>query len=209
VQYSLLAADTGTDGEQLSLPGAELRYYPAFYSHALCADYQHQLLRDIPWQQDTLSFAGKPVPVPRLQSWHGDSHSHYGYSGLKLVPQAWTPLLSCIRTDLQSRLQLPFNSVLLNWYRNGNDSVAWHSDDEPELGPDPQIASLSFGIARRFDLKHRTLPQQPKFSIELGDGSLLLMGPGVQQHYLHQIPKQAGVTGTRLNLTFRFVHAMA
>lgn len=206
MQHSLLASDTSADGEQLSLCDAELRYYPAFYPTALCNDYQHQLLRDTPWQQDTLNFAGKPVLVPRLQSWHGDSRSHYGYSGLKLVPQAWTPLLSRIRDDLQTRLQLPFNSVLLNWYRDGNDSVAWHSDDEPELGPDPHIASLSFGIARRFELKHRTLRQQAKFSMELGDGSLLLMGSGVQRHYVHQIPKQSGLTGSRLNLTFRFIH---
>lgn len=209
MQHSLLAADSSTDGEQLSLPGAELHYYPAFYPAPVCADYQQQLLREIPWQQDTLNFAGKPVLVPRLQSWHGDSNSHYGYSGLKLVPQTWTPLLAQIRDNLQQRLQLPFNSVLLNWYRDGNDSVAWHSDDERELGPDPYIASLSFGIARRFELKHRTQRNQKKVSLELGDGSLLLMGRGVQRHYLHQIPKQPGLGGSRLNLTFRFIHAMA
>lgn len=209
MQHSLLAAGSDADGEQLNLPGAELRYYPAFYPAAVRADYQQQLLRDIPWQQDTLNFAGKPVLVPRLQSWHGDSNSHYGYSGLKLVPQPWTPLLTKIRDDLQQQLQLPFNSVLLNWYRNGNDSVAWHSDDERELGPDPHIASLSFGTARRFELKHRTRLNQPKLGIELGDGSLLVMGSGVQQHYLHQIPKQHGLSGSRLNLTFRFIHAMA
>jgi len=209
VQHSLLAADSSTDGEQLSLPDAELRYYQSFYPAAVCADYQQQLLRDIPWQQDTLDFAGKPVLVPRLQSWHGDRNSHYGYSGLKLVPQAWTPLLARIRDDLQQRLQLPFNSVLLNWYRDGNDSVAWHADNERELGPDPHIASLSFGISRRFELKHRTLRTHNKFSIELDNGSLLLMGSGVQRHYLHQIPKQPALGGCRLNLTFRFIHAMA
>lgn len=204
MQQGLFAAEAD-NGELLPLPGARLQYFPAFYPAALCTEFCTSLLRDIPWQQDTLQFAGKPVKVPRLQSWHGDSDAHYGYSGLKLQPQPWTPLLQQLRGDLEERLQLPFNSVLLNWYRDGNDSVAWHSDDEPELGTDPHIASLSFGVARRFELRHRTQRTQPPLRLELGDGSLLLMGTGVQRNYLHQIPKQPGVVGSRLNLTFRFI----
>ena len=205
MQQGLFASDS-TDCQLLTLPGAHLRFFPAFYPPDLCSNLLTSLLRDTPWQQDTIKIAGKPVQVPRLQSWHGDSNAHYGYSGLKLAPQAWTPALQRIRADLQERLQMPFNSVLLNWYRDGNDSMGWHSDDERELGADPQIASLSLGVSRRFELRHRTRRDIPTLKIELGDGSLLLMGAGVQRHYLHQIPKQRGVGGGRVNLTFRFIH---
>jgi alkylated DNA repair dioxygenase AlkB len=149
------------------------------------------------------------VAVPRLQAWYGDGHAHYGYSGLRLTPLPWTSLLQAIRTDIEQKLQRPFNSVLLNQYRDGSDSVAWHSDDEKELGPDPLIASLSFGATRRFELKHRTRRDLGKVSLDLDDASLVVMGEGVQKHWLHQVPKQQGVDGLRLNLTFRFIHAMA
>jgi alkylated DNA repair dioxygenase AlkB len=161
------------------------------------------LLVETPWRQDTLKFGGKEVAVPRLQAWYGDRR--YAYSGLRLVPLPWTPLLDNIRRRISATFKHEFNSVLLNYYRDGNDSVAWHSDDEHELGPDPQIASLSLGIPRRFELKHRTR-NDPKVSMLLEDGSLLLMGSGLQRHWKHQLPKDAGITAPRLNLTFRFIH---
>lgn len=147
--------------------------------------------------------------MPRLQAWYGDDDAQYGYSGLRLSPLPWTALLNTIRTDIEQRLQLRFNSVLLNHYRHGDDSVAWHADDEKELGPEPIIASLSFGVTRRFELKHRTRRDLTKVNIDLDDGSLILMGQGVQKHWIHQIPKQPGITAPRLNLTFRFIHGMA
>ncbi len=207
MQGALLAPVFSEDGEQLLLADATLNYYPAFYAPASCADYLQRLRTEIPWQQDSLNFGGKSVPVPRLQAWFGDKTSHYGYSGLRLRPHPWTALLASMRADLQSRLSLPFNSVLLNWYRDGADSVAWHSDDERELGADPQIASLSFGTARRFELRHKQHGNLQK--INLTDGSLLVMGSGTQRHWQHRIPKQRGVEGDRINLTFRFIHTMA
>lgn len=207
MQGALLDLVTCEDGEQLALPDASLTYYPAFYCATRCAELFVHLRAEIPWQQDTLTFGGKTVPVPRLQAWFGDSSSHYGYSGLKLIPQAWTPLLAGLREDLQTRLALPLNSVLLNWYRDGADSVAWHSDDERELGPDPVIASLSFGTARTFELRHKQRNDVQKIS--LGDGALLVMGSGTQRHWQHRIPKQPGLSGERINLTFRFIHTMA
>jgi alkylated DNA repair dioxygenase AlkB len=95
--------------------------------------------------------------------------------------------------------------LLLNWYRDGNDSVSWHSDDEPELGADPVIASLSLGQTRRFELRHRQRKDLRKCVLELNHGSLLLMGKGLQRNWQHQIPKQPGLQGERLNLTFRFI----
>lgn len=163
----------------------------------------HALLTETPWRQDSLNFGGKPVLVPRLQAWYGDRR--YGYSGLKLAPLPWTPVLDGIRRKISQAAQLEFNSVLVNYYRDGNDSVAWHSDDERELGPDPRIASLSLGATRRFELKHRTR-KQTRMSMPLENGSLLLMGSGLQRHWMHQLPKEAGITLPRINLTFRFIH---
>jgi alkylated DNA repair dioxygenase AlkB len=203
-------ATVGSTSEFIPLPDeAQLRYFSQFYNSLQSTEFLQRLLADTPWQQDHLRIAGKHVAVPRLQAWYGDKQSHYGYSGLKLTPRAWTPLLLSVKADIEQRLALAFNSVLLNWYRDGNDSVAWHADDEVELGANPQIASLSFGLTRRFELKHKQRKELGKLTLELGDGSLLLMGNNLQQHWLHQIPKQPGLTGSRLNLTFRFIHAMA
>lgn len=198
-----------TGGERFALPDAELRYFPAWYSPAESIALRRQLLAETPWRQDSLRFGGKPVAIPRLQAWYGDRASRYEYSGLRLSPLPWTPLLTRLRERLERELGLQFNSVLLNWYRDGNDSVAWHSDDEHELGPDPLIASLSFGASRPFELKHRSLRGYGKRSLTLADGSLLLMGRGLQRHWQHQLPKQPGLQEARLNLTFRLIGAVA
>jgi alkylated DNA repair dioxygenase AlkB len=189
--------------EKLELADAELLYFPRFYDAPRSAALLHALLAETPWRQDRLKFGGKDVLVPRLQAWYGERR--YAYSGLRLEPLPWTPLLDAMRHEIGAACGLEFNSVLLNYYRDGNDSVAWHSDDERELGPDPRIASLSLGATRRFELKHRTR-KPAKVNIALEDGSLLLMGSGVQQHWVHQLPKEAGVTAPRLNLTFRLIH---
>lgn len=161
------------------------------------------LLDETAWRQDTLRFGGKEVLVPRLQAWYGERR--YGYSGLKLAPLPWTPTLDAIRHRIAEHCGTLFNSVLINYYRDGNDSVAWHSDDERELGPDPCIASLSFGATRRFELKHRVQPRT-KMQLLLEDGSLLMMGRGLQGNWRHQLPKDPTVTAPRLNLTFRLIY---
>jgi alkylated DNA repair dioxygenase AlkB len=189
--------------ETLRIPDAELTYVPGFYDAAESAHVLETLLAETPWRQDTLRFGGKEVPVPRLQAWYGERR--YGYSGLQLLPQPWTPLLDALRSKVASATRLEFNSVLVNYYRDGNDSVSWHADDEKELGPDPLIASLSFGATRRFELKHRTL-KRTRMNLELASGSLLLMGTGLQRYWMHQLPKDAGITLPRINLTFRFIH---
>jgi alkylated DNA repair dioxygenase AlkB len=189
--------------EHLQIPDAELTYIRCFYDAAESAALLQALLDETPWRQDSLNFGGKSVLVPRLQAWYGDRR--YGYSGLKLTPLPWTPVLDGIRRKITETSQLEFNSVLVNYYRDGNDSVAWHSDDERELGPDPRIASLSLGATRRFELRHRTR-KQTRMSMQLESGSLLLMGSGLQAHWMHQLPKDAGITLPRINLTFRFIH---
>lgn len=144
---------------------------------------------------------GRPVAVPRLVSWHGDPGATYLYSGTPHDPLPWTPALAALRGRASAAAGIAFNSVLANLYRDGRDSMGWHADDEPELGPDPVIASLSLGAARRFRVRARNGGETGEFS--LSDGSLLVMEPGVQAAWQHCIPRQAKVTGARINLTFR------
>lgn len=200
---STLPLDLETqEPESIRLQDAGILFYPLFLSNDLAWDYFQQLSRETPWRQDSLNFGGKTVRIPRLQAWYGEKRANYGYSGLALSPNPWTPLLQAIKQHVEAVSGNSFNSVLLNYYRDGNDSVAWHSDDEQELGPDPIIASLSLGAARRFELKHRTR-DIPKSICELTNGSLIVMGNGVQANWQHQVPKQPGITNGRINLTFR------
>ena len=139
------------------------------------------------------------MPTPRLTAWMGD-HA-YRYSGLTNEPQPWPPALATLRDRLSEELGAPFNSCLANLYRDGSDSMGYHADDEPELGPQPVIASISLGARRRFALRHRTSRQ--RWTWELGEGDLLVMSGESQRDYLHAVPKTARPVGPRMNLTFR------
>lgn len=211
MQGTLFDSATLPAYQRYQLGEAILDYYPSWLEPERADHYLQALLQETPWRQDSLNFGGKKVPVPRLQAWYGEPKAKYGYSGLALNPLPWTPLLSALRQELQDTLQHPFNAVLLNYYRDGNDSVSWHSDDESELGPAPVIASLSLGATRRFELqaKDRARHSPSRQALELTHGSLVVMGPGLQRHWRHQIPKQPGITEGRLNLTFRFIHGVA
>ena len=145
---------------------------------------------------------GKRVLMPRLTAWYGDPGAVYTYSGLRNAPEPWTPELAEIRSDLERTTGLAFNSVLLNRYRDGRDSVSWHADDEPELGPEPAIASVSFGAARSFVLRSKT-HRKREGSVMLEHGSLLIMKGRSQALLEHALPKDARVTSERVNLTFR------
>ncbi|KZZ73028.1 hypothetical protein A3766_20725, partial [Oleiphilus sp. HI0132] len=135
-------------------------------------------------------------------AWYGDPNISYSYSGIAAKPKNWTPLLQNIKILVEQRTGEIFNGVLVNRYRNGQDSVSWHSDDESSLGPDPIIASLSFGQSRYFQLKHKR-KEGEKYQLELEHGSLLLMKSGVQKNWLHQAPKTRREVAERINLTFR------
>jgi alkylated DNA repair dioxygenase AlkB len=150
---------------------------------------------------------GREVTAPRLTAWFGDPHASYVYSGVRHDPVPWTPTLADLRARVERATEHAFNSVLLNFYRDGEDSVSWHSDDEPELGAQPVIASLSLGATRVFQLKHKRRADLARVDIELSHGSLLLMSGNCQSHWKHQIPKRRGRTrpGPRINLTFRRV----
>lgn len=187
---------------QLSLPQADVRYFPQFIANHQA--FFHRLKTNILWQQDQLSMYGKSVPIPRLNAWYGDAGAEYGYSGMHLQRHDWIPDLYELRVHLQLQLGFTFNSVLANYYRDGNDSVGWHSDDEKELGPNPVIASLSFGDARKFSFRSSTGSNQKPVHIVLEPGSLLLMAGETQHYWQHQLAKttEQGLQG-RINLTFR------
>ena len=162
------------------------------------------LMQEIVWQEGFVTLYGKRHKIPRLQAWYGDTGIRYRYSGETLQTTAWTPVLQALRDECQQSFSLPLNSVLCNLYRNGQDSMGWHSDDEAELGVAPRILSLSLGAPRDFALRPRGSTRQHTV-VNLPDGSLLDMRPGLQESWQHALPKRAGITDARINLTFRFI----
>jgi len=183
------------------LPQAELLFWPKWLSPEQAERCYQQLAQQLNWQQPAIKIFGKAVLIPRQQVWMGDPHCSYKYSGVLFEPEPWHPLVSQLTDWVNQLCQTRFNSVLLNWYSDGQQHMGWHSDDEPELGNNPQIASLSLGQQRFFDLKHKNLGTQLK--LELGHGSLLLMAGQCQQYWQHRVPKMAAATEGRINLTFR------
>lgn len=165
------------------------------------AEVFERLLLETAWRHDSVVVYGKRHLQPRLTAWHGEAG--YTYSGLHLAPQPMTPLLAQLRSAVEAATGHRYNSVLLNHYRNGADSMGMHSDDEAELGPQPAIASLSYGATRTFTLRHKRSKRTLK--IDLADGNLLLMSGSLQQNWLHGINKTAKPIGSRLNLTFRYI----
>jgi alkylated DNA repair dioxygenase AlkB len=160
-----------------------------------------RLIAETAWRSETVTVWGKQHPQPRLTAWHGDAA--YAYSGLRLEPLPFTPLQQQIREAVQAATGRRYNSVLLNYYRDGRDSMGMHSDNEPELGPAPAIASVSFGAARTFVLQHKATKE--RIRIDLTDGSLLLMAGTLQINWLHGINKITRSVGPRVNLTFRLI----
>jgi len=160
------------------------------------------LMRETDWQQHQLVLFGRRIAAPRLSAWYGEPDCHYRYSGLQLRAQPFTPALAEIRARVAALAGSDFDSVLLNLYRDGNDGMSWHSDDEPELGAAPLIASVSLGAARRFLLRRRDGSGE-SVALDLADGSLLLMLPPLQRHWRHSVPKTRRLVGPRINLTWR------
>jgi alkylated DNA repair dioxygenase AlkB len=186
----------------LNLPQAQVEYYPQFYGKSLGHNYFDTLMQQTDWREDTITVFGKTYLQPRKTALYGEANRSYSYSGITMVPHPFTPLLLEIKEAVEATANTRFTTVLLNLYRDGNDSNGWHSDDERELGDDPVIASLSLGGDRMFYLKHK---KDAAFTqrILLQHGSLLVMGPGTQINYKHQLPKTNKTVAPRINLTFR------
>jgi len=187
--------------QKIQLPDAEMWYAPAFFSQAQSDLYFNKLLNEVNWQQETIKMFGKELPLPRLTAWYGDKS--YTYSGLQNKPQPWLPILLELKQEIEKATGHTFNSVLLNHYPSGQSSMGWHSDDEPELGPEPTIASLSFGATRKFGFKHKYNRAIKNLYLPIEHGSLLLMQGQTQHNWQHAITKTAKPAGSRINLTFR------
>jgi len=193
-----------TEGcQRFVLPDAEIWLWPQWLDNKRSAAVLDTLQQELTWQQPELRLFGQTVSIPRQQVWMGDAHCRYRYSGVTFEPEPWHPMVHKITCWVNQQLNQRFNCVLLNLYQDGGEHMGWHSDDEPELGPSPDIASLSLGQARRFDLKHKICQHQ--LNITLQNGDLLLMQRPCQQHWVHRVPKQSKASSARLNLTFRYI----
>jgi alkylated DNA repair dioxygenase AlkB len=207
-----LATQTARSFIHLTPPGADLEFHPAFLP-ADEAPHWFTLLSGeecIRWRQDHIRIHGRSIPLPRLTSWYGEPGVRYRYSGIVNEAIAWDGPLRALAERVAREARTPFNGVLLNLYRDENDGVSWHSDDEPELGAEPVIASLSLGATRLFQLRHKDSRRNglPWEELRLGSGSLLVMRGSTQRHWQHRLPKQIGrPCGARVNLSFRWISA--
>lgn len=181
----------------------ELTLWPQIFTQEVAQQWMAQLQDAIAWRQDDIIMFGKTIAIPRLQAWYGDPSTAYQYSGLAMMPIPWNESLLQLKQQVEAITYGDFNSVLINQYRDGNDCVGWHSDDETELGKQPVIASLSFGAERRFRLRHKITKETTELT--LPNGSLLLMSGDTQKYWQHAILRERRITQPRINLTFRYV----
>ncbi|PZO26007.1 MAG: alpha-ketoglutarate-dependent dioxygenase AlkB [Flavobacteriaceae bacterium] len=192
-----------TKADLVSIRNGEYIYFPNFFSRSESDIYFQKLKADILWKQESMHMYGKEVLFPRLTAWYGDNDKPYSFSGITLEPLSWTKELLEIKNKIEPISKTKFNSVLLNKYRDGNDSISWHTDAEKELGTNPIIGSVNFGATRKFQLRH--IETKEKIEIELAHGSLLIMQGELQHFWQHQVPKTAKKINERINLTFRVI----
>jgi alkylated DNA repair dioxygenase AlkB len=200
----MTAESVQTCSERIVLEDAELTLYRRVWSREAAATLFERLLEDTSWEQHELRLFGRLVKAPRLSAWYGDPGATYAYSGVRLAPREWTAPLLAVKSTVETLCDHTFNSVLLNCYRHGDDSMGWHSDDEPELGRDPVIASVSLGAQRVLRLRHKR-ERALTHRLLLPDASVLLMQGATQSCWQHSLPKTRSLCGQRINLTFRAV----
>lgn len=181
-------------------------YVSNWLANSAADTYFEQLRRELKWRQDTIKLYGRSVKIPRLQAWYGDPHCYYRYSGLALAPQPWTSALTELKIRCEQATENRFNSVLANLYRNGNDGMGMHADDEPELGKRPTIASITLGAERAFVLKHKLSGEKHRLVLE--HGSLLVMAGNTQRYYQHGLAKTTRKLDARINLTYRYIYPL-
>jgi alkylated DNA repair dioxygenase AlkB len=181
----------------------EYVYFPNFFTKLESDRLFRNLRGSVNWKQESMLMYGRKVDFPRLTAWYGDNDKPYSFSGITLNPENWTEDLMLIKNKIEPQCRASFNSVLLNLYRDGNDSISWHTDAERELGVNPVIASVNFGETRKFQLRH--LKTKEKLEIDLAHGSLLIMRGELQHFWQHQVPKTNRKIKERINLTFRII----
>ncbi len=223
--YSI-SYDDMLNGFNIKIPNGELFYSEHFFNKKISDrsieyflendsnDWQHTNWREvsdaqfakikfknIKWKHDSITLYGKSMPLPRYTSWYGDEGKSYTYSGIKSNPNKWNKGLLYIKNEIEKVAKTGFNSVLMNWYRDGQDSIGWHADDEKELGKNPIIASANFGETRDFLIRKND--KSAKITIPLKHGTLLIMSGEMQHFWQHSIPKTKDLKKARFNLTFR------
>ncbi|MDJ0973285.1 MAG: alpha-ketoglutarate-dependent dioxygenase AlkB [Planctomycetota bacterium] len=190
---------------RIALSDGGLRLYASWFAEAEADALFAALLERVAWRSEEIVLFGKRHQTPRRTAYYGDPEAAYTYSGNTWTPLPWLPELRTVRERIAPATpEVEWNAVLANLYRDGRDSMGWHADDEPELGPAPWIASVSFGAERTFRLKRKDGGGEP-VNVELTHGSLLVMEPPTQAHWVHALPKRLRVTAPRVNLTFRRV----
>lgn len=187
------------------LPNSEIILYDNFFTKKESDRLYKSLLNTVNWKQDQVTFYGKVMDVPRLTALFGEKDNVYTYSGLTMYPEQWHKDVLFIKRRVEVETKNVFTSCLINYYRTGQDSNDWHQDNEKELGVNPEIASVSFGATRTFQLKHITKKNLKKVDIPLPHGSFLLMGGETQHFWKHKIPKTKKNILPRINLTFRVI----
>ena len=193
--------------DPVSVPGAEISYLRDFDLGISPTEMMQALIEETPWRHEDVKVWGKVFRQPRLIAWYGDPGHAYRYSGIFLNPLPWTDRIADMKTRVEAMVHTRFNSVLLNYYRDHNDSMGMHSDDEKELGLRPTIASVSLGAERSFLIKNKLDTNAKLLKLPLASGSLLLMKGDTQKNYKHGIAKEKFIMGPRLNLTFRVIVA--
>ncbi|MEA5442187.1 alpha-ketoglutarate-dependent dioxygenase AlkB [Cyanobium gracile] len=186
-----------------------LRHWRGWVEAAQADAWLERLRQEVPWKQESIRVYGRRHAMPRLTCWMADPGCGYRYSGLENAIEPWTPLAAAIRRRVGEAAAQEFNSLLLNYYRDGRDAMGWHADDEAELDPEAPIASLSLGASRTLRFRPRQRGTAPTLAVELGHGDLLLMDPPTQRHWQHGLPRRLRVETPRLNLTFRRVRLPA
>lgn len=186
----------------ISLDGRVI-YYPNFLTDIQSQELMQRIMAEALLEQNEITLFGKKIKVPRLEAYFALNGEQYGYAGQTFTVHAFPAYLDELRQKVQKHTGCQFNALLINYYRDGQDSNGWHSDDEKALGTNPSIASLSLGAARPFEFKHKFNGNRKK--LILANGSLLLMDGPLQHHYKHQLPKVKEPTNERINLTFRWV----
>ena len=189
--------------EPVKIENGEYILVPNFFAKNEADSYLEAFTNTIAWKQEEMKMYGKTIKFPRLTAWYGDNDKPYSFSGITLQPNPWTEELLAIKNKIKEHCPENFNSVLLNLYRDGNDSISWHTDAEKELGKNPVIASVNFGAQRTFQLRH--IETKERINITLTHGSLLIMQGQLQHYWQHQIPKTKTVKTPRINLTFRAI----
>lgn len=198
-----MAVETDNPATRFPFATGDLKLFPRAFAPESCRAWMAELIGGLAWHKDYHEIHGRRFPIPRLQAWVADDGLRYSYSNNLLETQDWTPLLSDMRRAVENLVGHAFNSVLITYYRDGDDHVTWHADDERELGDAPVIASLSLGARRAFEYKSRSDGREE--GLDLYEGDVLLMLPAFQHEWVHRVPAQPEVAGGRVNLTFRRV----